>query len=188
MEYLDQDEQMIQKAVISRKRLVPLLVLILPCFLLAILILFMEGGAFPKVFIWLCFLAALAMCVLDQILKEKFDILCVTTKRVFGKTGLLKINSMDSPLNKVNNVVVEENIFGKMLGYGTIRITTSSGEHVFHGVDHPVQLKGVIMSEIQHNKEYDMRKQADAAIADATPTSAWHPPTAPATVAFRIAR
>ena len=29
---------------------------------------------------------------------------------------------------------------------------------------------------------------ADAAIADATPTSAWHPPTAPATVAFRIAR
>lgn len=166
MEYLDQDEQMIQKAVISRKRLVPLLVLILPCFLLAILILFMEGGAFPKVFIWLCFLAALAMCVLDQILKEKFDILCVTTKRIFGKTGLLKINSMDSPLNKVNNVVVEENIFGKMLGYGTIRITTSSGEHVFHGVDHPVQLKGVIMSEIQHNKEYDMRKQAEA-IADA---------------------
>ena len=42
MEYLDQDEQMIQKAVISRKRLVPLLVLILPCFLLAILILFMD--------------------------------------------------------------------------------------------------------------------------------------------------
>ena len=73
-----------------------------------------------------------------------------------------KRQSMDSPLNKVNNVVVEENIFGKMLGYGTIRITTSSGEHVFHGVDHPVQLKGVIMSEIQHNKEYDMRKQAEA--------------------------
>lgn len=52
----------------------------------------------------------------------------ITTKRVSAKKGIIKVESLDSPINKITSVKVTQGLFGKILNYGTIHINTPSGD------------------------------------------------------------
>lgn len=83
-----------------------------------------------------------------------------TSRRVIGKTGLVNTRSLDAPLNKINNVAVERSIFGKILGYGMVSITTSSGDYAFKGVKNPEALKSALMQQIDEFEQDRIRQQA----------------------------
>ena len=86
--------------------------------------------------------------------------LAITNKRLIGKVGLINTKTLDSPLNKINNASVSSGLFGKILGYGIMHITTSSGSYTFKGVAHPEHFKSTLMNQIDQFDEDRIKKQA----------------------------
>lgn len=88
------------------------------------------------------------VCGLYYALRIKLTVLAVTDKKVIGKTGILRIKSMDAPLDKVNNVGVERNIWGIILKFGKIVVLTSSVKYDFPGVENYDEMRQAIMERI----------------------------------------
>lgn len=90
--------------------------------------------------------------------------LCITSKKVSGKVGFIKIKTLDAPLNKINNVSVQQGLFGRILGYGTVRIDTSSGTYEFDYIKHPNDFKSSLFNQIEAYENEKIRKQAQIAL------------------------
>lgn len=86
--------------------------------------------------------------------------LVLTNKRIYGKRGLINTKTMDTPLNKVNNISVSSGLGGKIFGYGTIHITSSSGEYTWSGIKSPNVFRDSVMTEIEKFDEARIKKQA----------------------------
>ena len=86
--------------------------------------------------------------------------LILTSKRLYGKTGLIKTNTLDTPLNKVNTVSVSSGLFGKIFGYGTIHITSSSGSYKYPGISEPHIFRQALMEQIDRYDEERIKRQA----------------------------
>jgi membrane protein YdbS with pleckstrin-like domain len=72
----------------------------------------------------------------------------VTNHRVIRQTGLLAISSMDSRLDKINNVDHRQTLWGRVLHYGDVEIDTASdvGKAVFRNISHPLDFKHAIVT------------------------------------------
>ena len=55
------------------------------------------------------------------------DEFVVTNKRIIVKTGIFSRRTLGMNLNKIESVNVDQNIFGRMFGYGTITIIGTGG-------------------------------------------------------------
>mgnify|MGYP001553666968 FL=1 len=60
-------------------------------------------------------------------IKRWTDEFVITNKRVIIKTGLFSRYTFEMNLNKIESVNVDQSIFGRMLGYGTITIIGTGG-------------------------------------------------------------
>ena len=97
------------------------------------------------------------ICIaLNQYLYIKNMRLYYTDKRVIGKVGTISIKTLDTPINKVNNIYASNSI----LGFGTIRISSSSGEYIFRYVKNVDELKNGIMEEIEKYEQNKIQQQA----------------------------
>lgn len=83
-----------------------------------------------------------------------------TNKRLIGKVGLIHTKSLDSPLNKINNVSSSSGLFGKIFGCGNVNITTSSGAYLYKGIVKPEQFKTNLMKQIDQFDEDRIKQQA----------------------------
>jgi hypothetical protein len=54
----------------------------------------------------------------------------VTNRRVIKVEGILSKRSADSSLEKINDAVLQQSVFGRMLGYGDLDIMTAAEESV----------------------------------------------------------
>lgn len=54
----------------------------------------------------------------------------VTNRRVMKVEGILKKRSADSSLEKINDAVLEQSVFGRMFGYGDLDILTANEQSV----------------------------------------------------------
>lgn len=70
----------------------------------------------------------------------------VTDRRLLRLRGLLSHNSMDSYLDKINNVEHRQTFWGRIFGYGDLEIDTASetGAEVFPRIAHPLAFKRAI--------------------------------------------
>jgi len=73
--------------------------------------------------------------------------LIVTNHRVILQTGILAKSSMDTRLDKINNIEHRQSLWGRLLNYGDVEIDTASetGISRFHNVANPLELKRTIM-------------------------------------------
>lgn len=84
-----------------------------------------------------------------------------TNKRVIGKTpGLVRSNVLEAPLNKINSVSLKQGFFGKLFGYGTLLIQTSSDRYYFPAISKPAEFKNAIMAQIDKFEEDRLTAQA----------------------------
>lgn len=82
------------------------------------------------------------------------NVLAVTNKKIYGRTGLIKTDELESPINKIQNIKVQHSILGRILKYGTIFITTDSGVYGFKYINKPEDFRKAVMSQIEAS-EYD---------------------------------
>lgn len=86
---------------------------------------------------------------LKSLFKTIIDILStelgLTEKRIIGKRGLIKTISLDAPLNKINDIEINQNLFGKIFRYSTIKISTSSSKYCFRYIKNANEFKNETM-------------------------------------------
>jgi uncharacterized membrane protein YdbT with pleckstrin-like domain len=70
----------------------------------------------------------------------------VTNERLIHRAGLIAKKSMEVPLNRINDVRFEQNVFERMIGAGDLIIESAGtqGQEVFEDVRHPEEVQKVI--------------------------------------------
>lgn len=86
--------------------------------------------------------------------------LAITNKAIIGKTGLFSTKTMNSPLNKVQNVSVKQSLFGKLFHYGTLVMTTASGNYKFAAVAKANDFKTKLMTQVDEYENDKIKQQA----------------------------
>jgi membrane protein YdbS with pleckstrin-like domain len=83
---------------------------------------------------------------LYRYLDRRVNIWAVTNERLIDEWGILTHKSKENPLDKINDIVVEQTILGRLFGYGGISVQTAAkaGETIIDFVERPEQLKQTI--------------------------------------------
>jgi Bacterial PH domain/Short C-terminal domain len=105
-------------------------------FIAAIVLLILDAQLAPNLlrdaFSWLALaLLLIGLVWLGQIyLNWYMQDYLVTNRRVLKVEGVLKKRSADSSLEKINDAVLEQSVFGRMFGYGDLDILTANEQSV----------------------------------------------------------
>ncbi|HEX6900296.1 MAG TPA: PH domain-containing protein [Thermoanaerobaculia bacterium] len=75
----------------------------------------------------------------------------LTNRRVIQQMGILTRRSVDSWLDKINNIEHRQTLWGRILGFGDVEIETASEQGVirFANVSRPLELKNAIVSAME---------------------------------------
>jgi uncharacterized membrane protein YdbT with pleckstrin-like domain len=103
----------------------------------------------------------------------------VTSERVIHRQGWIAKRSMEIPLEAINDVRFEQGIFDRMVGAGTLLISSASefGTNSFDDIRHPEEVQKTIYHQGEMNKKR-MYQGDRAAPQPAAPTSAPSAPSA----------
>jgi len=72
--------------------------------------------------------------------------IAVTTRRVIQKRGLIRRQTGEMNMEKVESVIVDQSILGRLLGYGSIVVRgTGSGIEGLHFIADPIGLRSSIV-------------------------------------------
>jgi uncharacterized membrane protein YdbT with pleckstrin-like domain len=75
--------------------------------------------------------------------------MAVTNKRVIAKVGVVTRKSVDMLLSRVESIGVEEDVMGRMLGYGTVIIRGTGGTpESFDKIAHPLEFRTKVQQQI----------------------------------------
>ena len=69
----------------------------------------------------------------------------VTDKRVLIKTGIMSRHTLETILTKVENIGVEQSLWGRLFNFGTLYVTgTGSTREIFPGIYAPLEFRKAI--------------------------------------------
>jgi len=116
----------------------------------------------------------------------------VTTERVIHREGFIAKRSMEIPLEAINDVRFDQGIWDRIVGAGTLRISSASefGTNTFNHVRHPEEVQKTIyhQGELNQKRMYQGDHAAPASEAAAAargvppaPAGTTTPPSAPST-------
>lgn len=95
-------------------------------------------------------LAAIPLALLIRsLLRWWNEVYLVTTRRVVQVEGILNKNVLDSSLEKVNDVVLRQSLWGRLFNYGDIEILTGSeiGVNRLNRIADPLRFKQVMLDQ-----------------------------------------
>lgn len=83
-----------------------------------------------------------------DVIRWKSETFVVTNRRVIHTRGVLAKSVMDSSLSKINDVILEQSLLGRIFGYGTIKILTAADEIVnaLVHISQPVEFKQAMLN------------------------------------------
>ncbi len=81
--------------------------------------------------------------------------MAVTSKRVIIKTGILTIRTIELFLAKIESVEVEQSVWGRILGFGSIFVRGTGGtDEPFSTIAHPLEFRRQVQQQIElHMKD-----------------------------------
>lgn len=110
------------------------------------------------------FIIALAAALYPMIeyLNWKNNLWCITNMRVVDESGFFNRYSKESPLDKINNVEYDQNIWGRIFGFGNVDIQTAAelGETTYELIQNPKLLKDTITHAQEEYKKAQITNQA----------------------------
>lgn len=169
-DHLQPGEEILYRAHVTRLSLLPLWIL---------LVLILAAGAFAYTAfnsVPGALVAFVAAVLVGLVLAWKLFVLrsnefVVTNHRVIRNTGVLTKQSMDSRLDKVNNVEHRQTLWGRLLNFGDVEIDTASehGMALFRNVSHPLELKRAIVTAAE---QYRSANRGGYAVAPSGPSGA----------------
>lgn len=132
------NEQVLYRTRLHWKIFVPAVLLLLLC--VPVIVVAIDGGLNP--YLSLSLLVVPLFTFLSAYLTWQFSEFGVTDKRVLIKTGIVGRHTLETLLTKVENIGVEQSLWGRVFGYGTIYVTgTGSTKETFPGIDAPLEFR-----------------------------------------------
>ena len=123
--------------------------------------------------IWWVLVAVLVVVyVLPKVIAWLTSNFAVTSDRVIHRQGFIAKRSMEIPLEAINDVRFEQGIVDRMVGAGTLVISSASefGRNSFDDIRHPEEVQKVIYEQGERNKK--RMYQGDPADAPRAPDGA----------------
>jgi len=71
--------------------------------------------------------AIIVVCVVPPLIRYWTNEFALTNKRVVAKLGMLALSTIEIQLEKIESLRVDQSVFGRLFGYGTIVIVGSGG-------------------------------------------------------------
>ncbi len=102
------------------------------------------------------------------------DVYAVTNRRIIQISGVINKHTIDSSLEKINDLVLNQSIMGRMLGYGDLEILTGSeiGVNVLRRIAEPVRFKTEMLNQKEAMGELDaFESKAKRSLAAEAPTA-----------------
>ena len=86
------------------------------------------------------------------------DVYAVTNRRIIQISGIINKHTIDSSLEKINDLVLTQSFMGRMLGYGDLEILTGSeiGVNVLRRIADPVRFKTEMLNQKEGMNEMDV--------------------------------
>jgi uncharacterized membrane protein YdbT with pleckstrin-like domain len=103
-----------------------------------------------------------ALYPMIEYLNWKNNLWCITNMRVVDESGFFNRYSKESPLDKINNVEYDQNIWGRIFGFGNVDIQTAAelGETTYELIQDPKLLKDTITHAQEEYKKAQITNQA----------------------------
>ena len=73
----------------------------------------------------------------------------VTNKKVILKSGILNRDALELVLNKCEGIRINQSLMGRMLGFGSIVVTTGGVTNKFDFITNPIKFRNEINAQIQ---------------------------------------
>lgn len=148
----------------------PLLVMAIG-FIIGLIFVFMamsSGFFYPGLIVMpfnIIFILGLIWLIIRFIAYKNNDLI-LTNKRIFGKCGLISTTQLQSPLNKIDSVSFKNGLFGKLIGYGTVEIATTSSHFKFRFIKEGQSFYNDIFNQLEISEKEKTLENAKA-IAEA---------------------
>lgn len=76
----------------------------------------------------------------------------LTDKRILIKVGVFSIKTLETQLNKISNISVNQGILGRILGYGSLLIASTGGvKETYTRIENPIEFKKKIQEHIENH-------------------------------------
>jgi uncharacterized membrane protein YdbT with pleckstrin-like domain len=104
---------------------------------------------------WVLFLILVVVYVIPKLIAWLTSNFVVTSDRVIHRQGFIAKRSMEIPLEAINDVRFEQGIVDRVVGAGTLVISSASefGRNTFDDIRHPEQVQKVIYEQGERNKK-----------------------------------
>jgi uncharacterized membrane protein YdbT with pleckstrin-like domain len=97
----------------------------------------------------IAFLTAAVIASISPFITYKTSEFGVTNKRVMIKVGFIKRDSLETLLNKIEGIHVNQGILERILNYGTIAVVGTGGtSNAFHKINAPLQFRKKVQEQI----------------------------------------
>ena len=150
---LKEDEEIL---LITRQHWIKLLLPIFVWLLAAVLLIWLAGN--------MGFIGTLVLALypMFEYINWKNNLWCITNLRVVDESGFFSRYSKESPLDKINNVEYDQNIWGRIMGFGSVDIQTAAelGETTYELIQNPQLLKDTITHAQEDYKKMQIKNQA----------------------------
>ena len=89
-----------------------------------------------------------------RILRTITDKFVVTNEKIYFQTGIFSRKYIDLPISKINHVEFSQSIFGRLLDYGDISLSSAAALEAikYSFVSRPKEFKEIVNTTIQGNK------------------------------------
>ncbi len=139
--------------------------------------LLINAGTYVNIVLWVLFFLIGVLPFIHRLLLWLSINLALTNKRVVGKVGILRVNSIDFHLDKIDHVQIKASILGNLFHYYTLRILSVGGagfdnnrrrndKDTFVGISNAQEFKDMATRAIEVHAE-EARKAQAAEIARA---------------------
>jgi uncharacterized membrane protein YdbT with pleckstrin-like domain len=102
------------------------------------------------------------------------DVYAVTNRRIIQISGIINKHSIDSSLEKINDLVLNQSMLGRLLGYGDLEILTGSeiGANLLRRIADPVRFKTEMLNQKESMSEMGaFESKAKRTLSTAAPTA-----------------
>lgn len=98
-------------------------------------------------------LAVAAVLAVIAYVQSKSTEFIITTRRLTAKRGIASRRTIETLLEKVEAVTVEQGLLGRMMNFGSVTVIGTGGTNeTFTRVSHPMQLRQVIHEQIDKSR------------------------------------
>lgn len=85
------------------------------------------------------------LTILIPIIRQFTTEMVATDKRVIAKEGFISRRTLEMNLHKIETIGVDQSIFGRMLGYGTVSVVGTGGtKEAFNWVANPLGFRKAV--------------------------------------------